>query len=188
MRSIRISRHVCRYGRKALDAMLTFAKLSLSTRGTLRTAAAVAVALAALHAHADNLNPILGGGLGAVAGAVIGQSIGGQQGAVIGAAVGGAAGVTLANQSARHHEPERVVVYPQHARPAPVYGHTHVYGVRPQVVERVVYVRPHDHGRRGWDARGRGHGRGHDRDGDDRFGSRDDDRRGGDNGHWDRRD
>jgi hypothetical protein len=119
-----------------------------------------------------------------VAGAVIGQSVGGHQGAVIGAAVGGAAGVTIASQSARHREPERVV-YQQPAHPGPVHGPM----VRPQVVERVVYVRPHDYGRRGWDDRGRGHGRGHDRDFDNRrYGQRDDYRRGDDHGSRDRRD
>jgi hypothetical protein len=84
-------------------------------------------------AHADNLNPIIGGGIGAVAGAVIGQSIGGQNGAVIGAAVGGAAGVTIANEGSR----QRNVQQPVYTRNPPVY----VQPVRVQPVQvQPVYV------------------------------------------------
>jgi hypothetical protein len=171
-----------------------------STSHVLRTTATLAVACAALAgtaAHADNLHPILGGGLGAMAGAVIGQSVGGREGAMIGAAVGGVAGVSLASegyrqrseaprtvvyqQSYQDHRPPPVVVYQSPYRPAPVYGplYAPVHGYR--VVERVDYYPAHDHGRRGWGEPGRG------------WDGQNDYRRGG--GHrdggqrgWDRRD
>jgi hypothetical protein len=100
--------------------MTTLAAKRFATRG----AATLALTLSALtvsltpvaSAHADNLNPILGGGLGAIAGAVVGQSIGGQNGAVIGAAVGGAAGVTIANDGYR----QRYVQQPVYSRTPPV--------------------------------------------------------------------
>jgi len=94
-------------------------------RSLTRPAAFAVLALSALTAQADNLNPVLGGGLGAMAGAVIGQSVGGREGAVIGAAVGGMAGVTLATQGEHHDRPR--------------------YGVRGYEFEPV-----HDHGRRRW--------------------------------------
>ena len=56
-------------------ASLTIAAGALATTGT---------------ALADDISTILGGGVGAAAGAVIGESVGGKQGAVIGGAVGGA--------------------------------------------------------------------------------------------------
>ena len=46
-------------------------------------------------ARADDMNTILGGGVGAAAGAVLGQSMGGRQGAVIGGALGGATGAAV---------------------------------------------------------------------------------------------
>lgn len=94
-------------------------------RSLTRPAAIAALALSALTAQADNLNPVLGGGLGAMAGAVIGQSVGGREGAVIGAAVGGMAGVTLATQGEHHDRPR--------------------HSVRGYEFEPV-----HDHGRRRW--------------------------------------
>jgi len=143
--------------------------MSTSARysSVLRTSAALALALSSwvgTAAHADNLNPVLGGGLGAMAGAFIGQSVGGRDGAMIGAAVGGVAGVSIAsNNRRREPEPVRQVIYEQPYRPAPVYGY--------QVIERVNYypVREygyrgwhhgHGHGDRGWDERGWEHGRG----------------------------
>lgn len=150
---------------------------AIHLRKTTRVAATLAVAFAAMGAHADNLNPILGGGLGAVAGAVIGQSVGGREGAVIGAAVGGAAGVTIANNSQRRDGQPRTVVYQEPPRPAPAYGY--------RVVERVNYYPVHDYGRREW----REHGHHHGRDFDERrFERRDDYRHGGERGGWDRRD
>jgi len=151
---------------------------ALNLRNTTRAAASLAVALAALSAHADNLNPILGGGLGAVAGAVIGQSMGGREGAVIGAAVGGAAGVTIASNSERRREAPRTVVYQEPVRAMPVYGY--------REVERVNYYPVHDYGRRGWGEHGHGHGH---RDFDERrFERRDEYRHGGERGGWERRD
>jgi len=147
-----------------------------SLRKTSRHAAVLAVALVALSAQADNLNPILGGGLGAVAGAVIGQSVGGREGAVIGAAVGGAAGVTIASNSDRRREPARTVVYQEPPRPVPSYGY--------RVIERVNYYPEHDYGRREW-----GHHGHHGRDFDERrFERFDGYRHGGDQRGWDRRD
>lgn len=147
------------------------------TNKVLRTAATLALAWAGLTgsvAHADNLNPVLGGGLGAMAGALIGQSMGGRDGAMIGAAVGGIAGVSIAsNGDHRRREPARTVVYEQPYRPAPVYGY--------RVVERVNYYPVHDYGRRGWG----GHQRGWERRDEYR---RDWDHRGGDHRGWDRRD
>ena len=88
---------------------------SASSNKVLRTAATLALAWAGLAGsvvHADNLNPILGGGLGAMAGAFIGQSMGGRDGAMIGAAVGGVAGVSIASESQhRRYEPAQSVVY-----------------------------------------------------------------------------
>lgn len=119
-------------------------------RTTTRIAATLALALAGMGAHADNLNPILGGGLGAVAGAFIGQSVGGRDGAVIGAAVGGATGVVIASNGDHRRPPERTVVYTEPPRPVPVYGY--------RVVERVNYYPVPDYGYRGWGERRHGHG------------------------------
>jgi len=136
---------------------------SAHSNKVLRTGAALALALTGLvgqAAHADNLNPILGGGLGAMAGAFIGQSMGGRDGAMIGAAVGGVAGVSIAsNGERRRQEPVRNVVYEESYRPAPVrvapvYA-VPTYGYR--MVERVNYYPAPDYGRRGW-----GHGHGYD--------------------------
>lgn len=163
---------------------------SASSNKVLRTAATLALAWAGLAGsvvHADNLNPILGGGLGAMAGAFIGQSMGGRDGAMIGAAVGGVAGVSIASESQhRRYEPAqsvvyqepRTVVYAQPYRQAPVYGY--------REVERVTYYQEHDHGRHGWG----GHGRGFDQgrwDHRDEY-RRDWDRNGGDHGGSGRRD
>jgi hypothetical protein len=143
----------------------------------LRSTATLALAWAGLTAsvaHADNLNPVLGGGLGAMAGALIGQSMGGRDGAMIGAAVGGVAGVSIAsNSDHRRHEPVRTVVYEQPYRQAPVYGY--------REVERVNYYPVHDYGRHGWG----GHERGWERR--DAY-RRDWDQRGGNQRGWDRRD
>jgi Glycine zipper len=170
--------------------------ISARSLTTLRASAVLALALTGLAgqaAHADNLNPIVGGGLGAMAGAFIGQSMGGRDGAMIGAAVGGVAGVSIASHNAyRRQEPVRTVVYEQPYRQAPVYavpvhaGPVYVapaYGYR--VVERVNYYPVRNHGHRGWD----GHGRGRD---DRSWGRHDayrhDDPRGGGHRGWDRRD
>jgi len=151
---------------------------TITFRNTTRAAATLAVALTALSAHADNLNPILGGGLGAVAGAVIGQSLGGREGAVIGAAVGGAAGVTIASNGGRQREQVRTVVYQEPPRPAPVYG----YGM----VERINYYPEHDNGRREWGHHGH-HGH-YDRDFEERRFERNDGyRHSGEPYGWDRR-
>lgn len=137
----------------------------------LRSTATLALALAGLatQAHADNLNPILGGGLGAMAGALIGQSVGGRDGAMIGAAVGGVAGVSIASEGQhRGREPVRTVVYDQPYRQAPAYGY--------REVERVAYYPAHDYGRHGWG----GHERGWER--------HDEYRHGGEHRGWERRD
>jgi hypothetical protein len=150
---------------------------SASRNKVLRTTATLTLAFAALAgqaAHADNLNPILGGGLGAMAGALIGQSMGGRDGAMIGAAVGGVAGVSIAsNGERRRSEPVRNVVYEQPYRQAPAYSY--------REVERVNYYPVHDYGRRGWG----GHERGWERHDEYR---RDWDRHGGDHGGSGRRD
>lgn len=158
----------------------------------LRTTATLALAWAGLAgsvAHADNLNPVLGGGLGALAGAFIGQSMGGRDGAMIGAAVGGVAGVGIAsNGERRRQEPAGTAVYPQ--RPAPVVVYEQPYRPMPvyryREVERVNYYPVHDYGRRGWGEHGRGfdHGRWERRD----EYRRDWDRHGGDHGGGGRRD
>ena len=49
-------------------------------------------------AHANGLETILGGGVGAAAGAILGQQVGGRQGAVIGGAIGGATGAAVSTQ------------------------------------------------------------------------------------------
>jgi len=150
---------------------------AITLRNTTRAAATLAVALAALSAHADNFNPILGGGLGAVAGAVIGQSMGGREGAVIGAAIGGAAGVTISSNGNRHNETVRTVVYQDAPRPVPAYGY--------QVIERVNYYPPQNYGYREWGH----HERHHERNFDDRrFDRGDGYRYGGEHRGWDRRD
>jgi hypothetical protein len=160
---------------------------SASSNKVLRSTATLVLALAGLAgqaAHADNLNPILGGGLGALAGAFIGQSVGGRDGAMIGAAVGGVAGVSIASDGQRRrHEPERTVVYQQRPAPVVVYEQAYrpapVYGYRE--VERVNYYPVHDYGRRGWG----GHERGWERHDEYR---REWDHRGGEHRGWDRRD
>jgi hypothetical protein len=163
---------------------------SARSNTVVRTTATLALALAGLAgqaAHADNLNPVLGGGLGAMAGALIGQSMGGRDGAMIGAAVGGVAGVSIASEGQRRYsEPARttvyqqrpVVVYEQPYRPMPVYGY--------REVGRVSYYPVHDYGRRGWGEHGRGfdHGRWEQRDQYRRDGYR----HGGDHGGDGRRD
>ena len=140
---------------------------SATSNKLLRTTATLTLALAGLAgqaAHADNLNPILGGGLGAMAGALIGQSMGGRDGAMIGAAVGGVAGVSITSEGQRRRsEPVRTVVYDQPYRQAPVvvyeqaYRPMPVYGYRE--LERVNYYPAQDYGRRAWGEHGYDHGR-----------------------------
>ena len=147
---------------------------SAHTRSLLRGSAALGLALSGLCAHADNLNPIVGGGLGAMAGALIGQSVGGRDGAMVGAAVGGIAGVSLASEGQRHGG------YAPVYRPAPAYGYREVEQVHYYPVPVYPDAPPgwyrHGHGwerhdayRRDWDARGGEH-------------------RGWDHHEWDRRD
>ncbi|NVO06285.1 MAG: hypothetical protein HXX19_10320 [Rhodoferax sp.] len=165
--------------------MFTFARNSK----VLRTTAILALGLAGLSAHADNVNPVLGGGLGAMAGALIGQSVGGRDGAMIGAAVGGVAGVSIASDGQRRYseaprnvvyQQPRTVVYEPPYRPAPVYAPVYapvpVYGYRE--VERVTYYPVHDYGRPGWGRHGH----------DERRWEHDGDRHGGEHRGWDRRD
>jgi uncharacterized protein YcfJ len=146
--------------------------ISTSSNQILRSVGTLALALAGLvgqAAHADNLNPILGGGLGALAGAFIGQSVGGRDGALIGAAVGGVAGVGLASDGQRRRgEPVRTMVNDQPYRQAPEYGY--------RAAERVNYYPVHAYGQRGWG----GHERGWER--------HDEYRHGGDHGGNGRRD
>jgi hypothetical protein len=153
----------------------------------LRTSTTLALALAGLAgqaAHADNFDPILGGGLGAMAGALVGQSMGGRDGALVGAAVGGVAGVSIASDNQRYrlepahrevyqrpYRPAPVVVYEQPYRPAPVVVYQQPYMPAPtygyRVVEQVNYYPPrgyvqrgwerHDGYRRDWEHRGGGH-------------------------------
>lgn len=65
--------------------------------GTLVSLLALTAGLLTLapSARADDMNTVLGGGVGAAAGAVLGQSMGGRQGAVIGGALGGATGAAV---------------------------------------------------------------------------------------------
>jgi uncharacterized protein YcfJ len=155
---------------------------SASSNKVLRTTATLALALAGLvgqAAHADNLNPIVGGGLGAMAGAFIGQSMGGRDGAMIGAAVGGVAGVSIASEGQRRHsEPTRGAVYQESYRRAPVYGY--------REVERVNYYPVRDYGRHSWGEHRRDHDRGRWEQRDEY--RRDEYRHGGDHGGSGRRD
>lgn len=173
---------------------------SAHSNPVLRYGAALALTLTALSAHAGDLHPILGGGLGAMAGAYIGQSVGGRDGALIGAAVGGVAGVSIASHGERQRQEtaHTVVSAPQHRPPqvqAPVYGRP-VYtapvvvvpAYRYRAVERTSYYYPvRDHGRRSWGEHGRSHG-------ERPWGQRDNYRhndqgeRGGEHRGWDRRD
>lgn len=179
---------------------------SASSNKVLRTTATLALALAGLAgqaAHADNLNPILGGGLGAMAGAFIGQSVGGRDGAMIGAAVGGVAGVSIASEGQRRHsEPTRGAVYQESYRPAPRVVYQESYRPAPVVVyqqpyrpapvydyrevERVNYYPVRDHGRHGWGEHRRDHDRGRWEPRDEY--RRDEYRHGGDHGGSGRRD
>jgi hypothetical protein len=171
--------------------------MSTSARSNriLRTGAVIALALGGLvsqAARADNLNPVVGAGIGALAGAAIGQSMGGRDGAMVGAAIGGVAGVGIATQGGgqRHgngygggyYQQPQAVVYPAprvvyQAPPvyaAPVYVPAPSYGYR--VVERVNYYPAPVYGYRGgpgprwerhdhdWDHHDHGHHRGWDRD------------------------
>lgn len=160
--------------------MFTSKTLKQAVRGTATLALAWA-SLAGTQAQADTLHPVLGGGLGAMAGAWIGQSVGGREGAMVGAAVGGVAGVGLASHAqARPREPEpRVVVHPAYRPvplPAPVYGY--------RVVERVEYYPAHRHGRPNWQGHAHGQRLHHGDHGRD-WERRDD---GGPRGGWSRRD
>ena len=162
---------------------------SASSNKVLRTTATLALALAGLvgqAAHADNLNPILGGGLGAVAGALVGQSVGGRSGAMIGAAVGGVAGVGIASNSDRRgYEAQRGAASQEPPRPDTAgryqqsYQQAPVYGYRE--AERANYYPARDYGRHGWG----GHERGWEHQDEYR---RDWDHRGGARRGWDRRD
>ena len=161
---------------------------SARTSKVFRTGAALALAFTGLAgpvAHADNLNPVLGGGLGAMAGAFIGQSMGGRDGALIGAAVGGVAGVSLASEGDhRRYQPPRTVAYQESYSPAPAMVYQQAYRAPPvvvyqepyRVVERVNYYPVHDYGRHGWEH----HEHGWERHGDYRHD--------GDHHGWDRRD
>ena len=77
--------------------MLKLCTTHTSRSGWLAAALVAGSLLAAPVAHADDLTPLLGGGVGAAAGAVLGQSVGGKNGAVIGGALGGAAGAAVTN-------------------------------------------------------------------------------------------
>lgn len=57
-----------------------------------------ALLLAGTVASAHDGGTLLGGGLGAAAGAVIGQSVGGKNGAIVGGAVGGATGAAVSTK------------------------------------------------------------------------------------------
>jgi outer membrane lipoprotein SlyB len=164
----------------ALQTMTTLAAKPFATRGATTIATVLSTLIVSLaplsSARADNLNPILGGGLGAVAGAVIGQSIGGQNGAVIGAAVGGAAGVSIANEGSRQRNVQQpvynrnpqVIVQPY---PPPVYVQPQpVYVISPPYYGHRHYIREvryemHD-GWRGGEHRGWGEQRFEGRHGD----------------------
>lgn len=69
---------------------------SLSLRSFL--GAVLLVAGATSPAWAGDGGTLLGGGLGAAAGAVIGQSVGGKNGAIVGGAVGGATGAAVSTK------------------------------------------------------------------------------------------
>ncbi len=72
--------------------------------------------LLASAARADTFSTAIGGGVGAVAGAVIGDSMGGRNGAIVGSGVGGALGAVV-GQSLSQPRPIYQPVYP-----APYYG------------------------------------------------------------------
>ncbi|HOF52583.1 MAG TPA: hypothetical protein PLL83_00115 [Rhodoferax sp.] len=78
---------------------------SASRKGLSALAASGIVVLAALTApaHANDIGTLLGGGVGAAAGAVLGQSVGGRQGAVIGGAIGGATGAAVSTHGRGHN-------------------------------------------------------------------------------------
>lgn len=105
--------------------------------------------LAAATARADTFSTAVGGGVGAVAGAVVGDSMGGRRGAIIGSGIGGAMGA-IVGQSVSSPPP---VYY----SPAPVYGSVYSAGYYAPVpvYERRVdyYYQSHDHHH--------GHGWGH---------------------------
>lgn len=67
-------------------------------------------------ARADTFSTAIGGGVGAMAGAVLGDSMGGRNGAIIGSGVGGAVGAVV-GQSVGQPRPSYQTVYP-----APYYG------------------------------------------------------------------
>jgi hypothetical protein len=106
-------------------------------------------------AHADQTAIILGGGVGAAAGAVIGQSVGGHQGAIIGAAVGGAAGAAVGSSVGHAQHSHRASGPEQYGRPVGYH-----YDKRAQW-DRDDDRRHNKHGRHH-----RGHGYGHDKHGD----------------------
>lgn len=79
----------------------------MKTRLSL-TAFLLSLGLLAGQAQAHDYGPVIGGGVGAVAGAVIGDSVGGRGGAIIGSGVGAVAGVVIGGSM---HEPVVVQRY-----------------------------------------------------------------------------
>lgn len=61
----------------------------------------VSLLLLAACAHNPSMNTVIGGGVGAAAGAAVGYGVGGSTGAVVGAAVGGAAGAAVGSNTGR---------------------------------------------------------------------------------------
>lgn len=99
--------------------MAVFSKFSRSAQHMGGACVLVTGLMAGVAAQAHQIDDILVGGIGAMAGAAIGQHIGGPTGTVVGAAIGGAAGVTLAQQNNRPR-PQPPVVQPVYVPPPQV--------------------------------------------------------------------
>ncbi|MES2951045.1 MAG: YMGG-like glycine zipper-containing protein [Pseudomonadota bacterium] len=170
--------------------MQTASVLSISSRFFQPTASSVGKLASLLlltgslvgvapQAHANDLNTVLGAGVGAVAGAAIGQHVGGRNGAIVGAGAGGLIGASIANQRYAHQGGYPVQqAYVRTSYPAATYYQQPVVWQAPQPQYRyaqpvnyyrqpVVVVqaparhhhdRGHHHGHRHHD---RGHGDGH---------------------------
>lgn len=110
--------------------------LIMKAANTLLVLLATAGVLVSTSLRADDLGSAIGGGVGAVAGALIGDSMAGRSGAIVGSGVGGAVGAVVGNRisqpatydyrGSHGHRPPAYRVEHHHYYPAhPGRGHAH---------------------------------------------------------------
>lgn len=98
-------------------------------------------AVAALPAHADHGNTVLGAAIGGATGAVIGREVAGRDGVIIGAAIGGATGAAV-GRSVGERRYERVVEREPVYVAQPAYYERRVYQPAYYPPQRVVHSGP----------------------------------------------